>query len=205
MNDNVISGNDSVSSHQMHFMALDGIRGIAAIIIACFYHYTLYMAESAPLACCFSNMNLSHFISSIHRFGYLGVEMFFCISGFVMFYAYYDKIQNKQIDFTAYFVRRLVRLLPLHYFTAIFVFFLQQKTFSEINEFFIFENNGLYSLICNFFYIQQYTGTSLNGPAWYLTTILVCYILFFAVSRYGKIFRGGGIGLCHIRIYGCYL
>lgn len=182
--------NNSESSQQLRFSALDGIRGIAAVVIACFYHYNHYMQPTSPLAGAFSNASMSHFISNIYRFGYLGVEIFFVISGFVMYNTYYDKIRNKLITFQSYFVKRLARLLPLHYFTAIFVFLLQQKTFGEINEFFLFQNNGLYSLICNVLCIQQFTGVSLNGPSWYLSTILVCYILFWVVARYNKNFRG---------------
>jgi len=79
-----------------HYQILDGLRGVAAIIVV-FFH----LAE--PLS--------SSHLDNIVNHGYLAVDFFFLLSGFVIGYAYDDR-WNK-ISFGGFFKRRLVRLQPM--------------------------------------------------------------------------------------------
>lgn len=79
-----------------HYQILDGLRGVAAIIVVCFH-----LAE--PLA-------TSHFDNLVNH-GYLAVDFFFLLSGFVIGYAY-DGRWN-QLTVTGFLRRRLERLQPL--------------------------------------------------------------------------------------------
>src|SRR6478609_5949293 len=79
-----------------HYQILDGLRGVAAIIVV-FFH----LAE--PLAG-------SH-LDNVVNHGYLAVDFFFVLSGFVIGYAYDDR-WNK-ITNVEFFKRRLVRLHPM--------------------------------------------------------------------------------------------
>src|SRR3954452_15279534 len=79
-----------------HYQILDGLRGIAAIIVV-FFH----LAE--PLA--------SSHLDNIVNHGYLAVDFFFLLSGFVIAFAYDDRWDKMtQWDF---YKRRLVRLQPM--------------------------------------------------------------------------------------------
>lgn len=62
-----------------HYPILDGLRGVAAIIVVCFH-----LVE--PLA-------TSHFDNVVNH-GYLAVDFFFLLSGFVIGYAYDDRWRN---------------------------------------------------------------------------------------------------------------
>lgn len=180
----IASAQHNLSSSINPFLSLDGIRGISAIIIACFYHYCVYF-ECIPLSQ-LSSAHLSHFFAFITRFGYLGVEVFFVISGFSLYKGYYSRIQNNEISFSAYMGKRLLRLLPLHYFTAIIIFFLQQYSLYQTGAYIIHQNNDLYHLLISFFNLQSNFGESLNAPSWFLTPIVVCYILFYLLAKYSK-------------------
>ena len=79
-----------------HYPILDGLRGIAAIIVV-----TFHLAE--PLAG-------SRFDNLVNH-GYLAVDFFFLLSGFVIGYAYDDR-WNK-MNFSAFLKRRVERLQPL--------------------------------------------------------------------------------------------
>ena len=59
-----------------HYPILDGLRGVAAIIVV-----TFHLAEP------FSTGNLDKFVNH----GYLAVDFFFLLSGFVIGYAYDDR------------------------------------------------------------------------------------------------------------------
>ncbi len=79
-----------------HYQILDGLRGVAAIIVVLFH-----LAE--PLA---SN----HFDNMVNH-GYLAVDFFFLLSGYVIGYAYDDRWNKLTIG--AFLRRRIERLQPL--------------------------------------------------------------------------------------------
>ena len=79
-----------------HYQILDGLRGIAAIIVV-FFH----LAE--PLA--------NNHLDNVVNHGYLAVDFFFLLSGFVIGYAYDDRWDKLTIG--GFLRRRFERLQPL--------------------------------------------------------------------------------------------
>ncbi|RQO75222.1 acyltransferase [Pedobacter sp. KBW06] len=80
---------------KQHFEILDGLRGIAAIAIVIFH----FMEMAYPPE--------QNFIAH----GFLAVDFFFCLSGFVIGYAYDDRIGKMGLG--QFFKSRLIRLQPL--------------------------------------------------------------------------------------------
>lgn len=80
-----------------HYATLDGLRGVAAIIVVVFH---LFEAHAS-----------SHFDQIINH-GYLAVDFFFVLSGFVIGYAYDDRL-GKTLSLKGFFRRRLIRLQPM--------------------------------------------------------------------------------------------
>jgi peptidoglycan/LPS O-acetylase OafA/YrhL len=81
--------------------SLEGIRGIAALIVA-LYHLKI---------------GVDHF--SLIRNGYLFVDLFFVLSGFVMYASYASSIST-MADLRPFLVRRIGRLVPLLLFSTLF-------------------------------------------------------------------------------------
>lgn len=79
-----------------HYPILDGLRGVAAIIVV-----TFHLAEP------FSTSNLDKFVNH----GYLAVDFFFLLSGFVIGYAYDDRWSKTTVG--TFFKRRIERLQPM--------------------------------------------------------------------------------------------
>ena len=79
-----------------HYQILDGLRGVAAIIVV-FFH----LAE--PLS-------TNHFNNVVNH-GYLAVDFFFLLSGFVIGYAYDDRWNTLTVG--SFLRRRMERLQPL--------------------------------------------------------------------------------------------
>jgi peptidoglycan/LPS O-acetylase OafA/YrhL len=79
-----------------HYPILDGLRGVAAILVVAFH--------------IFETHSTSH-LDQIINHGYLAVDFFFLLSGFVVGYAYDDRWGSMTIG--GFFRRRLVRLQPM--------------------------------------------------------------------------------------------
>lgn len=79
------------------FEILDGLRGVAAMIVVLFHLFETY----SPGPC-----------QQIINHGYLAVDFFFILSGFVIGYAYDDR-WNKGMTQWNFYKRRLIRLQPM--------------------------------------------------------------------------------------------
>jgi peptidoglycan/LPS O-acetylase OafA/YrhL len=79
-----------------HYPILDGLRGVAAVMVVSFH---ILEASST-----------SH-LDQIINHGYLAVDFFFLLSGFVVGYAYDDRWGTMTLS--GFFKRRLIRLQPM--------------------------------------------------------------------------------------------
>jgi len=79
-----------------HYLILDGLRGVAAIMVVIFHIFEAHAT--------------SH-LDQIINHGYLAVDFFFLLSGFVIGYAYDDRWHK--LTLKEFFKRRLIRLQPM--------------------------------------------------------------------------------------------
>jgi peptidoglycan/LPS O-acetylase OafA/YrhL len=96
-----------------HYEILDGLRGVAAILVVIFHVFETFT-------------NGNRFVQIINH-GYLAVDFFFLLSGFVVAYAYDDR-WGKMTSWDFY-KRRLIRLQPMVIMGTIIgaaLFYLQQ-------------------------------------------------------------------------------
>lgn len=75
---------------------LDGLRGVASVLVILFHLFETYSAGAAE---------------QIINHGYLAVDFFFVLSGFVVGYAYDDRWDRMSVG--GFFKRRLIRLHPM--------------------------------------------------------------------------------------------
>ena len=85
--------NQPALNSKPHYPILDGLRGVAAITVVAFH----ILEAHAP----------NHFEQVINH-GYLAVDFFFALSGYVLGYAYDDRWQR--MSMADFFKRRLIRL-----------------------------------------------------------------------------------------------
>jgi peptidoglycan/LPS O-acetylase OafA/YrhL len=88
--------NTTASITKPHYLLLDGLRGVASVMVVAFH---IFEAHST-----------SHFDQVINH-GYLAVDFFFLLSGFVVGYAYDDRWGKMTVG--GFFKLRLIRLQPM--------------------------------------------------------------------------------------------
>lgn len=159
--------------------SVDGLRGIAACIVAFCWHYQHFTMVSP----------FKKILQLSYDYGWLMVELFFIISGFMMAYCYQENIINRKLTFTDYIMRRVRHLWPLSFVTlcvvtieGIMYGWLEQSTF-------VYGNFDVYHWFLNFFLIQ--TGITdnvftFNGPAWSISVEMVLYALFYVCTYNNK-------------------
>ncbi len=75
---------------------IDGLRAVAVLAVLLFHLDPVYLSA-----------------------GYLGVDIFFVISGYLITRIVYTEVMNKKYTFTNFYVRRSKRILPPLYFMAV--------------------------------------------------------------------------------------
>lgn len=150
-----------------HYELLDGLRGVAALLVV-FYH----IFEG------FSFAGGGTLITVINH-GYLAVDFFFILSGFVIGYAYDDR-WKKNLTLKGFFKRRLIRLHPMIVMGAVIgciTFFIQGGVKWDGTQ--VATSAVMLALLLAMFFIPAYPGAgydvrgngemfSLNGPSWSL-------------------------------------
>ena len=79
-----------------HYAILAGLRGVASLVVVAFHLFEAHAASHAD---------------QIINHGYLAVDFFFVLSGFVIGYAYDDRWGR--MTYRDFFKRRLIRLHPM--------------------------------------------------------------------------------------------
>lgn len=103
-----------------HYDILDGLRGVAALTVVCFHLFEAYAT--------------SH-IDQIINHGYLAVDFFFILSGFVIGYAYDDRW--KKMTIKEFITRRFIRLHPMVVIGAVIgaiMFYFQGCSFWDVSK-----------------------------------------------------------------------
>lgn len=147
--------------------ALTGIRGIAAWLVV-FYHVRFSFLTLFP----------AEVITALGK-GYLAVDMFFVLSGFVLWFNYGDKLRSGGRGQVWQFLwRRFARVWPLHGFILLlFVIFATLLVLRGTpNARYPFEELPLHILL-----IQNWGFTDhlrWNDPAWSISAEFAAYLAF---------------------------
>ena len=163
---------------------LDALRGVAAILVVCFHLFETY--SRGP-----QYQILNH--------GYLAVDFFFVLSGFVIGYAYDDR-WNK-MNLKNFFKRRLIRLHPMVIFGSflgLLLFYFaagisgeERSAFRLINETPWWLAILIFLMCCTMipvpikWDIRGWSETNpLDGPAWTLLWEYIGNILYALIFRH---------------------
>lgn len=169
------------SDTKPHYELLDGLRGVAALLVVWYHVFEGYAFAGGTL------------IESINH-GYLAVDFFFILSGFVIGYAYDDR-WGKNFTMKDFIKRRLIRLHPMVIMGAVvgaITFYIQGSVQWDGTHIGI--SMVMLSLLCTIFFIPAMPGVGyevrgngemfpLNGPCWSLFFEYIGNILYALFIR----------------------
>lgn len=186
-----------------HYNILDGLRGVAALMVLWFHIFEAYAS--------------SHIDQQINH-GYLAVDFFFILSGFVIGYAYDDRWKTMTIkDFIK---RRFIRLHPMVVIGAIIgaiMFYFQGCSVWDVSK--VSVTMLLIATLMNACLIPATPGFEirgvtemfpLNGPSWslfyeYIGNILYAFFIHKLSTKVLSIWVVlAGCGLAGFAIWGPY-
>jgi peptidoglycan/LPS O-acetylase OafA/YrhL len=161
----------STSDTKAYFYVLDGLRGVAAIVVVLFHFMEIIFPD-------FSANILAH--------GFLAVDFFFCLSGFVIAHAYDARVTN--ISLGTFFKNRFVRLHPLVVFGAVlgllaFLFTPLGNTVSHYSAWQIIVLFFTTALLIPYPTMEDryFNLFALNAPAWSLFWEYIASVLYIVV------------------------
>ncbi len=151
---------------------LTSLRGIAALLVVLF-HVKMYFIDGP----------FSRSVSPFLGHGYLAVDFFLVLSGFIMAFKYHahfrDGIRARTPDFLA---KRIARIFPLHAFVMLAYIAIPLTlllTGREVDG----AQFGIYQFVCKFLLIDLWTfdqvsWKSWNVPSWTISAEFCAYLLF---------------------------
>lgn len=160
-----------------HYNLLDGLRGVAALLVVWYHIFEGFQfASGAPMI-------------TVVNHGYLAVDFFFLLSGFVIGYAYDDRV-GKTLTLGAFFKRRLIRLHPMVIMGAVIglvAYVIQGSVHWDGTH--VALSAVMLALLCALLFIPAVPGCiyevrgngemfPLNGPAWSLFFEYIGNILY---------------------------
>ena len=166
---------------KIKFPELESIRGLAAVLIV-IGHFPKW----------------NNFLdSTIFNNSWLMVDLFFVLSGFVIFHAYGETISSKK-DLLKFIYLRLGRIYPLHIIFLLFFLMIEiTKHFLYLNgkgDFKIipFQSNGPIEFFKNLFLVHSIPNQigTYNFPSWSISVEFFTYILFAILIILIKKYRG---------------
>lgn len=130
------------------------------------------------------------FFMVFYEYGFIGVHVFYTISGFVFAHIYLNN-ENK-INYKNFFLNRFSRLYPLHFATLILVTLIQIFSYLKFHNFQIVLINDFYHFVLNLLFISSWgfeQGHSFNAPIWSVSVEIGIYIIFFFMLNLIKKFK----------------
>src|SRR5438477_8690358 len=166
--------------------ALTSIRGIAAWWVV-LYHFRQYLPTGRP-----------EWLSALTAHGYLAVDLFFILSGFVLALNYAESFRRSLAGATDFYRLRFGRIYPLH-FVMLMLFLLNPLAVALFSASGDTSAYGWDYFVLSLFLVQNWgfsTELAWNDPAWSISTEVFAYLFFpLAAMLMGRVIMTVGAAL----------
>ncbi len=143
---------------RVHYPALDGLRGIAILLVVVYHNFGFI---------------------NVFFFGWLGVDLFFVLSGFLITDILLKTVGKKGY-LKNFYIRRMLRIFPLYYLCLILFLIVLPKTNLQFNvQYYVDHQVWIWTYLQNWIYTFQNPGqTNTLNHLWSLAVEEQFYLLW---------------------------
>ncbi|MBS1620568.1 MAG: acyltransferase [Bacteroidetes bacterium] len=130
---------NTLYKNRQHYPALDGLRGIAILLVVIYHNFGF----------------IDYFF-----FGWLGVDLFFVLSGFLITDILLRTVHDKHY-LRNFYIRRILRIFPLYYLSLLLFLFVLPLLNPKIElDYYINNQAWLWTYLQNWLYIFKPSGSA---------------------------------------------
>jgi len=167
-----------------YLSSLTSLRGLAALLVILF-HLNVLCFALAPW-----NSPFDHFIQK----GYLWVDFFFLLSGFIMMHAYSESFENGiKENFKKFMRSRFARIYPLHLFSflcmvALYFWYRANFTMNAEDYIYTFNMKAIWTNLLLIHSMDIHNSLSWDSASWSISVEWWMYVIFpFLLIPFRKI------------------
>lgn len=165
---------------KLHFPALDGLRFLAFLGVFC-YHGFIYKGHEFYESAVFS------FFYTIFQNGNTGVNVFYVLSGFLIFYLLLkERSSTGSVNFYAFYIKRILRIWPLYFICIAYGFYLYPVIKDLINEPFV-QNHNIFTYLTftnNFETAKEFPDCFFLSVLWSIAVEFQFYLLAPVIVKF---------------------
>lgn len=161
-----------------HVQVLDGLRGIAILLVLLFHYWQLSF-WAIPIPGLPSQYNLEF----VQYAGYLGVELFFFISAFCLFYPHAKVMfgQGRVPTVKHFFYRRAIKIVPSYLLALLILGVFFSDLYPVTYQHGVFADLGLHLIFLHD--LAPESRSSFDGVFWSLAVEVQFYYLFPLLAK----------------------
>lgn len=158
------------SDSRVQIDELTGVRGIAAWWVV-FYHFRSFTEPYLPWQ-----------VTALFAEGYLAVDLFFMLSGFVLFLCHGQRFQTLKLsDCLSFYLKRLARVYPLHGLLLAAYISVPLSVLWFSDQAIVSDRYSFGALVANIFLVHSwgiFDQLTWNIPSWSISVEWFAYLCF---------------------------
>lgn len=171
-------------------LGLELMRFVCALSVLLWHYQHFYVVGPATSAQAHDHavQPLAAWLAPFYGHGWLGVQAFWALSGFIFFWKYGQAVADGKVAAGRFAWLRFSRLYPLHLVTLLAMLPLIAWYRAQTGQDYVYTHNDAEHFVLQLFLASDWAGRSewsFNGPIWSISIEVLAYGVFFALSRLG--------------------
>ncbi len=182
------SSKTTVLGKDASLLGLELLRFACAISVMVWHYNHFYVHGDVHVGFVLSAQPLYGLLKPFYEAGWLGVQVFWALSGFIFFWKYAQPVSAGQVSSWRFAVLRFSRLYPLHIVTLLAVAAMAWWYRASQGVDYVYQFNDWPHFVLQLFMASDWPGRnewSFNGPIWSVSIEVLVYALFFGLCRLG--------------------
>jgi len=178
----------STASSDKSLLGLELLRFACAISVLVWHYSHFYVTGASHEGFVATAQPLYALLKPFYTAGWLGVQVFWALSGFIFFWKYAQPVRDGRVSGWRFAVLRFSRLYPLHLITLLAVAAMAWCYRQTHGVDYVYQFNDVPHFILQLFLASDWPGKaewSFNGPIWSVSIEVLVYGLFFTLCRLG--------------------